>query len=237
MHHGSRREGEEGHAVCQTPMDHCGHAPMVLEPTRHRHRPARPARKSGEAFLAQCRNQEHANTPPEPSPMLVVQGWQVPQANACACPAIICSALQRSEACHVSCARGRSAYCQCGSCHGIALSSPNYCGCRQRWIRGDAVVVVFVSSVLPEGRTAAARFFGQKPRAMLAALLASVALPPAPRSPPRRAVGESDGRRVACRGDRDQNPSGECPRNPGESKGVCDTASPEAHQPCRRTDG
>jgi hypothetical protein len=74
--------------------------------------------------------QEHAHTPHEPSPMLVAQWRQVPQANACACPAIICSALQRSEACQVSCARGRSAYCQCGSCNGIALSSPNYCGCR-----------------------------------------------------------------------------------------------------------
>jgi hypothetical protein len=27
------------------------------------------------------------------------------------------------------------------------------------------------------------------------------------------------------------------PRNPVESERVCDTASPEAHQPCRRTDG
>src|SRR4030095_13333331 len=78
--------------------------------------------------------QEHANTPHESSPMLVAQWRHVPQANACACPAIICSALQRSEACHVSCARGRSAYCQCGSCNGIALSSPNYCGCREGWI-------------------------------------------------------------------------------------------------------
>jgi len=74
--------------------------------------------------------QEHANTTQEPSPMLVAQWRQGPQANACACPAIICSELQRSEACRVSCARGRSAYCQCGSCNGIALSSPNYCGCR-----------------------------------------------------------------------------------------------------------
>ena len=74
--------------------------------------------------------QDHAHAPQAPSPMLVAQWRQVPQANACACPAIICSELQRSEACHVSCARGRSAYCQCGSCNGIALSSPNYCGCR-----------------------------------------------------------------------------------------------------------
>jgi hypothetical protein len=74
--------------------------------------------------------QEQANAPHELSPMLVAQWRQVPQANACACPAIICSELQRSEACQVSCARGRSAYCQCGSCNGIALSSPNYCGCR-----------------------------------------------------------------------------------------------------------
>ena len=74
--------------------------------------------------------QEPATTPPAPSPLRVAQWWPGPQANAYACPAIICSELQRSEACHVSCARGRSAYCQCGSCNGIALSSPNYCGCR-----------------------------------------------------------------------------------------------------------
>jgi hypothetical protein len=74
--------------------------------------------------------QEQATTPHEPSPLLVAQWRQGPQANACACPAIICSELQRSEACHVSCARGRSAYCQCGSCNGIALNSPNSCGCR-----------------------------------------------------------------------------------------------------------
>ncbi len=40
-----------------------------------------------------------------------------------------------------------------------------------------------------DGTTAAERCFGQKPRAMCAAILASVALPPAPLSPPRRAVG------------------------------------------------
>jgi hypothetical protein len=74
--------------------------------------------------------QDHADAPQESSPMHVTQWRQVPQANACACPAIICSELQRSEACRVSCARGQSAYCQCGSCNGIALSSPNYCGCR-----------------------------------------------------------------------------------------------------------
>jgi hypothetical protein len=74
--------------------------------------------------------QDHTDTPQEPSPKRVAQWRQVPQANACACPAIICSELQRSNACHVSCARGQSAYCQCGSCNGIALSSPNYCGCR-----------------------------------------------------------------------------------------------------------
>jgi hypothetical protein len=39
--------------------------------------------------------QEHANTPHEPSPMRVAQWRQVPQANTCACPAIICSELQR----------------------------------------------------------------------------------------------------------------------------------------------
>jgi hypothetical protein len=40
-----------------------------------------------------------------------------------------------------------------------------------------------------DGTTAAERFFGQKPRSMFAAILASVDLPPAPLSPPRRAVG------------------------------------------------
>jgi hypothetical protein len=39
----------------------------------------------------------------------------------------------------------------------------------------------------PDGTTAAERFFGQKPRSMLAAILESVELPPAPLSPPRRA--------------------------------------------------
>ncbi len=39
----------------------------------------------------------------------------------------------------------------------------------------------------PDGTTAAERFFGQKPRAMFAAILASVELAPAPLSPPRKA--------------------------------------------------
>jgi hypothetical protein len=41
----------------------------------------------------------------------------------------------------------------------------------------------------PDGTTAAERFFGQKPRSMFAAILASVEIPPAPLSPPRRAIG------------------------------------------------
>lgn len=41
----------------------------------------------------------------------------------------------------------------------------------------------------PDGTTAAERFFGQKPRSMFAAILASVEIPPAPLSPPRRAFG------------------------------------------------
>jgi Family of unknown function (DUF6399) len=40
----------------------------------------------------------------------------------------------------------------------------------------------------PDGTTAAERFFGQKPRSMFAAILGAVDLPPAPLSPPRRAV-------------------------------------------------
>ena len=41
----------------------------------------------------------------------------------------------------------------------------------------------------PDGTTAAERFFGQKPRSMVAAILASVNIPPAPLRPPRRAAG------------------------------------------------
>jgi Family of unknown function (DUF6399) len=40
-----------------------------------------------------------------------------------------------------------------------------------------------------DGTTAAERFFGQKPRSMFAAILASVERPPAPLSPPQRAMG------------------------------------------------
>src|SRR6266446_7036902 len=40
-----------------------------------------------------------------------------------------------------------------------------------------------------DGTTAAERFFGQKPRSRFAAILASVEIPPAPLSPPQRAVG------------------------------------------------
>jgi Family of unknown function (DUF6399) len=40
-----------------------------------------------------------------------------------------------------------------------------------------------------DGTTAAERFFGQKPRSMFAAILASVEIPPAPLSPPHRAAG------------------------------------------------
>jgi len=41
----------------------------------------------------------------------------------------------------------------------------------------------------PDGTTAAERFFRQKPRCMFTAILASVEIPPAPLSPPRRDVG------------------------------------------------
>jgi hypothetical protein len=41
----------------------------------------------------------------------------------------------------------------------------------------------------PDGTTAAERFFGQRPRSMFAAILESGELPPAPLTPPRRAVG------------------------------------------------
>jgi len=51
----SSRE-EEGHAVWQTLMDRCGHAPIVLEPKHHRHGPATPARAYRQAFRALCRD-------------------------------------------------------------------------------------------------------------------------------------------------------------------------------------
>ena len=41
----------------------------------------------------------------------------------------------------------------------------------------------------PDGTTAAERFFGQKPRSMFIAILGAVEIPPAPLSPPLRAVG------------------------------------------------
>jgi len=41
----------------------------------------------------------------------------------------------------------------------------------------------------PDGTTAAERFCGQKPRARFAAILDAVEIPPAPLSPPRRAMG------------------------------------------------
>jgi Family of unknown function (DUF6399) len=40
-----------------------------------------------------------------------------------------------------------------------------------------------------DGTTAAERFFGQKPRSMFAAILASVEIPPEPLSPPQRVMG------------------------------------------------
>jgi hypothetical protein len=40
----------------------------------------------------------------------------------------------------------------------------------------------------PDGTTAAERFFGQKPRSIFTAILGAVEVPPAPRSPPRRAL-------------------------------------------------
>jgi hypothetical protein len=41
----------------------------------------------------------------------------------------------------------------------------------------------------PDGTTAAERFFVQKPRSMFGAMLGAVEIPPAPLSPPRRALG------------------------------------------------
>jgi hypothetical protein len=42
-----------------------------------------------------------------------------------------------------------------------------------------------------DGTTAAERFVGQKPRSMFAAILASIEIPPAPLSPPQRAMGSA----------------------------------------------
>src|SRR5207237_3188304 len=42
-----------------------------------------------------------------------------------------------------------------------------------------------------DGTTAAERFFGQKPRSMFTAILGAVEIPPAPLSPPQRAVGQA----------------------------------------------
>ena len=86
--------------------------------------------RTGHPASRSAMKQDHTHMPPESSSMRVAEWQPVAQANACACPAITCSELQRSEACQVSCARGRSAFCQCGSCNGIALSSPNVCGCK-----------------------------------------------------------------------------------------------------------
>ena len=47
MNPGSRREEEEGHAVWQPLMDRCGHAPLVLEPQRHRYGPTRLCTRRG----------------------------------------------------------------------------------------------------------------------------------------------------------------------------------------------
>jgi hypothetical protein len=86
-------------------------------------------RKGSPACLSAV-TQTNANPPQESSTLRVAAWLQVAQANSCSCPAVTCSELQRSAACQVSCARGRSAYCQCGSCTGISLSSANYCACR-----------------------------------------------------------------------------------------------------------
>ena len=54
---------------------------------------------------------------------------------------------------------------------------------------GDGTQVHNFLLTRPDGTTAAERFVGQKPRSMFTAILGAVEIPPAPLSPPRRAVG------------------------------------------------
>jgi hypothetical protein len=76
---------------------------------------------------------------------------------------------------------GRNGYLSLRNHQLRGLDRPRKCACL------TAVHNFFLTRV--DGTTAAERFFGQKPRSMFAAVLASVDLPPAPLSPPRRAEG------------------------------------------------
>jgi hypothetical protein len=76
---------------------------------------------------------------------------------------------------------GRHGYLSLRNHHLRGLDRPRKRACL------TAVHHVFLTR--PDGTTAAERFFGQKPRAMCAAMLDAVDLPPAPLRPPRRALG------------------------------------------------
>jgi hypothetical protein len=71
----------------------------------------------------------------------------------------------------------------------LSLRNPQLRGLDQPRKRACLTAVHNSFRTRPDGTTAAERFFGQNPRSMFAAILDSVELPPAPLSPPRRALG------------------------------------------------
>ncbi len=87
--------------------------------------------------------------------------------------------------------------CQRSSAHGagrpgaLSLRPPARRGLDPPRQRGCRTAVHNLLRPRPDGPTAAARFFGQKPRSMWAAILESVESPPAPLRPPRRAFGSA----------------------------------------------
>jgi hypothetical protein len=84
--------------------------------------------------------------------------------------------------------------CQRSRSHGagrngsLALRNPQLRGLDHPRKRAGLTAVHNFLLTRSDGTTAAERFFGQKPRSMFAAILASVERPPAPLSPLRRAV-------------------------------------------------
>jgi hypothetical protein len=68
----------------------------------------------------------------------------------------------------------------------LALRNPPLRGLDRPRKRAGLPTMHNVFLTRPDGTTAAARFFGQKPRSMFAAIWDAVELPPAPRSPQRR---------------------------------------------------
>ena len=85
---------------------------------------------------------------------------------------------------------GQRSSAQVAGRHGsLALRNPPRRGLDRPRKRACVTAVHNFFLTRADGTTAAERFFGQKPRSMVAAIVASVALPPAPLSPPRRAEG------------------------------------------------